>query len=161
MSSKWNWHHEVQYRNYNMVGDIEQLLLRTGIGYNLTANNNNILLGYAYVYSEPYIAGTENKTSFSEHRIYQQFITRASFGRFNMLHRYRFEQRFFEDDFRLRLRYFVSTNASLNRKQMSDKTIYLSFYNEIFVNTKQVFFDRNRIYGGIGYRASKIGRAHV
>ena len=143
-----------------MVGDIEQLLLRTGLGYNLT-ENNNMLLGYAYVYSEPYVDGTENKTSLSEHRIYQQFITKQTFGRFNILHRYRFEQRFFDDDFRLRWRYFLSTNLSLNRKQMSDKTFYFSFYNEIFMNTKQVFFDRNRIYGGVGYRSTKNLRTEI
>jgi len=34
INSRWNWHNEVQYRNYNLGGDLEQLLLRTGIGYN-------------------------------------------------------------------------------------------------------------------------------
>ena len=29
-NSKWNLHHEVQYRNYNVIGDLEQLLLRAG-----------------------------------------------------------------------------------------------------------------------------------
>ncbi len=33
LNSKWNVHNEVQYRNYNAVGDLEQLLLRTGFGY--------------------------------------------------------------------------------------------------------------------------------
>ena len=27
LDSKWNIHNEVQYRNYNAVGDLEQLLL--------------------------------------------------------------------------------------------------------------------------------------
>ena len=36
INSKFNWHNEVQYRNYNFAGDLQQLLLRTGIGYNLT-----------------------------------------------------------------------------------------------------------------------------
>jgi hypothetical protein len=45
INSKFNWHHEAQYRNYNVIGDLEQLLLRTGIGYNLTENNNNLLDG--------------------------------------------------------------------------------------------------------------------
>ena len=35
IAKKWNWSNEVQYRNYNAIGDMEQLLLRTGIGYNL------------------------------------------------------------------------------------------------------------------------------
>ena len=49
INKKFNWHNEIQYRNYNFIGDINQLLLRTGIGYNLTENNNNVLLGYAFI----------------------------------------------------------------------------------------------------------------
>lgn len=161
INGKFNWHHEVQYRNFNFIGDTEQLLLRTGIGYNITENNNNILLGYGFIYNEPYIQNTNDKTSNSEHRIYQQFITRQSFGRFALQHRYRFEQRFFEDDFKLRLRYFIALNIALNKKQMMDKTLYLSTYNEIFVNTEQNFFDRNRLYGGLGYRFSKHIRTEI
>lgn len=48
INNQWNWHHEAQYRNFNVIGDIEQLLLRTGIGYNLSENNNNVHLGYAF-----------------------------------------------------------------------------------------------------------------
>ena len=33
LDQKWNLHHEVQYRNYDAIGDLEQLLLRTGLGY--------------------------------------------------------------------------------------------------------------------------------
>ena len=32
VNTKLNIHHEIQYRNYNAVGDLEQLLLRTGVG---------------------------------------------------------------------------------------------------------------------------------
>jgi hypothetical protein len=161
IDNKWNWHHEVQYRNFNFVGDTEQLLLRTGIGYNLSENNNNVHLGYAYIYNEPYIGDTDDKTNFNESRIYQQFITRQTFGRLSIQHRYRFEQRFFEDDFSLRLRYFLSLNIALNSKIMEDKTFYLSAYNELFVNTEQTYFDRNRFYAGIGYRFSKSVRSEV
>ena len=55
INDRWNWHHEVQYRNYDAIGDLEQLLLRTGVGYNLTENNNNVLLGYGYILSENYL----------------------------------------------------------------------------------------------------------
>lgn len=158
---RWNWHHEVQYRNFNFIGDTEQLLLRTGIGFNFSENNNNLHLGYGFIYSEPYVSGTDEKTQSIEHRIYQQFITRQIFGRLSLQHRYRFELRFFEDDFRLRLRYFLSANIALNHKQMEDKTVYLSIYNEIFVNTANVIFDRNRIYGGLGYRFSKHVRTEL
>ena len=66
----WNWHNELQIRNYNFLGDIQQVLVRTGIGYNLTENNNNILLGYGYIHSERYLPNSDEKTSSTEHRIF-------------------------------------------------------------------------------------------
>ncbi len=151
LSDRWNWHNEIQYRNYNFAGDLEQLLLRTGIGYNLSANNNNLLLGYAYIHGEPYIAGTDEKTNVNEHRIFQQFISRQQFGRFYLQHRYRIEERFIEDDFKMRFRYFLGLNVPINKKEMVSKAIYLSLYNEIFIQPKSPVFDRDRVYGAIGY----------
>lgn len=158
IDNKWNWHHEVQYRNYNAIGDLEQLLLRTGIGYNLSENNNNLLLGYGYIKSENYIGDTDDKVGINEHRIYQQFITKQSFGRLKLQHRYRFEQRWVEDqDFKMRFRYFLGFNIALNNSDMIDKTWYLSSYNEVFLNHENNIFDRNRLYGGLGYKLnSKI-----
>ena len=66
LNSKWNIHNEIQYRNYNAIGDLEQLLIRGGLGYNLTKNNNNLLLGYGYILSENYIIGTDDKESVKE-----------------------------------------------------------------------------------------------
>jgi len=154
--SKWNLHHEVQYRNYNAIGDLEQLLLRAGLGYNLTENNNNLLLGYGYILSENYVGATEEKNAVNEHRIYQQFITRQQISRVSLQHRYRFEQRFVEDDFKLRFRYFLGLNVPLNKAEIVDKTLYFSAYNEIFLNTKNNVFDRNRLYSGMGYKLNKF-----
>ena len=153
LNEKFNIHNEVQYRNYNAVGDLEQLLLRTGLGYNLTPNNNNLLLGYGFIRSENY-QNLDTKLVLNEHRIYQQFITKQSFGRVSLSHRYRLEERFVADDFKMRFRYFLATNVALNHKLLVPNTIYLSAYNEIFINAKNQLFDRNRIYGGLGYKVS-------
>jgi|TARA_B110000967_G_C18736812_1_gene485527 hypothetical protein len=153
LNEKFNIHNEVQYRNYNAVGDLEQLLLRTGLGYNLTPNNNNLLLGYGFIRSENY-QNLDTKLVLNEHRIYQQFITKQSFGRVIFSHRYRLEERFVADDFKMRFRYFLATNVALNHKLLVPNTIYLSAYNEIFINAKNQLFDRNRIYGGLGYKVS-------
>ena len=161
IKSDWNWHSEVQYRSYNAISDLEQLLLRTGIGYNLTENNNNILLGYGYILSQNYIDDSDDKVNVNEHRIYQQFITRQKIGIVGVQHRYRFEQRFIEADFRLRFRYFLSLSIPLNNKEIIDKTVYLSAYNEIFLNTEGNIFDRDRLYGGLGYRLSKTVRLEI
>lgn len=155
INNRLNWHNEVQYRNFNFAGDLEQLLIRTGLGYNLSENNNNVLLGYAYIHSEPYIAGTEEKTRTDEHRIFQQFITKQQFGRVSISHRYRFEQRFLQDDFKMRFRYSLALNIPINKKVMEKNAVYASLSNEVFINTKQNYYDRDRVYGGIGYCFSK------
>ncbi len=154
LDSKWNIHNEVQYRNYNAVGDLEQLLLRTGLGYNIT-KNSNLLLGYGYILSENYIGDSDKKISVNEHRIFQQFTTKQSIGKVSLSHRYRFEQRFVEDDFKLRLRYFLGVNIPLQYREDGKNPLYLSMYNEVFLNTESSVFDRNRVYGGLGYKFSK------
>ena len=155
LKNGWNIHNEVQYRNYDAVGDLEQLLLRTGLGYNLTQNNNNLLLGYGYILSENYVGDTDQKVSVNEHRIFQQFTTKQKVGVLNLSHRYRFEQRFVEDDFKMRFRYFLGLKIPLQNKADGNNPLYLSAYNEIFLNTKSEIFDRNRLYGGLGYQFSK------
>ncbi len=152
LDSRWNIHNEVQYRNYNAVGDLEQLLLRTGLGYNIT-ENSNVLLGY--ILSENYIGETDEKVSVNEHRVFQQFTTNQSIGKVGISHCYRFEQRFAEDDFKMRLRYFLGINIPLQYKEDGKNPLYLSMYNEVFLNTESSVFDRNRVYSGLGYKFSK------
>lgn len=161
INPRWNWHNEIQYRNYNFIGDLEQLLLRTGVGYNLSEDNNNVLLGYGYILSQNYVPGDDEKVDIHEHRAFQQFITFQRFPGISLQHRYRFEQRFIEDDFRLRFRYFLSVNVPLKKKGAEGYSWYLSAYNEIFINGDDVIFDRNRLYGGLGYRLSSALRFEV
>lgn len=153
ISKKLNWHNEIQYRNFDAVGDLEQLLIRTGIGYDLTENNNNVLLGYGFILSQPYVNGDKKENI--EHRIFQQYITKQKFGRFNLQHRYRLEERFLEDDFRMRFRYMLGLNIPITQKEMLPKTLYASVYNEIFLHFNSPVFDRNRVYGALGYVINK------
>lgn len=161
INNKFNWHNEVQHRNFNFAGDLQQLLLRTGIGYNLTENNNNLLLGYAFINSQRYLPNNIDKVGNNEHRIYQQFITRQNFGRVFLQHRYRIEERFLENDFQLRFRYLLGVNVPLNNKTMTNKTFYASTYNELFINAASPVFDRNRLYGALGYVINKNFRVEA
>ncbi len=154
INDKWNWWHEVQYRNFNAVGDLEQLLIRTGIGYN-SSKTDNLHLGYAYILSEPYINGTPEKNSIVENRIYQQFVNRNTLGRGTFMTRLRFEERFFSDDFKFRFRAMNWINYPLHHKSIIDKTWYLSAYHEIFLNGKGPNLDRLRLYGALGYFINK------
>lgn len=153
ISKKLNFHNEIQYRNFDGIGDLEQLLIRTGIGYDLTENNNNVLLGYGFILSQPYVDG--EKTENIEHRIFQQYITKQKFGRFNVQHRYRLEERFMQDDFRMRFRYYLGFNIPVTNKEMLPKTLYISAYNEIFLYLDDPVFDRNRVYGALGFVINK------
>lgn len=155
VNSKWNIHNEVQYRNYDAVGDLEQLLVRTGVGYNLSENNHNLLLGYGYILSQNYVADTQEKTDINEHRIFQQFTSKQKIGKVSLSHRYRFEQRFVESDFKMRLRYFLAFKVPLIKTEALPAKIYLSAYNEVFLNTESSVFDRNRVYLGLGYQLQK------
>ena len=149
LNSKWNLHHEVQYRNYNTLGDLEQLLIRTGLGYQLNPKTN-FLLGYGYINSENFTGNTNDQITVEEHRIFQQIITKQKIGSVGVQHRYRFEQRFIESDFKTRFRYFLGMNVPFK-----NSNYYLSAYNEIFLNGESNVFDRNRIYGGLGYQIGK------
>jgi hypothetical protein len=160
LNNKWSIHNEVQYRNYNAVGDLEQLLLRTGLGYNIT-ENNNILLGYGYILSENYIGETDDKVSVNEHRVFQQFTTKQKVGKIGLSHRYRFEQRFVEDDFKMRLRYFLGIKVPLQYRKDEKNPLYFSVYNEVFLNIESSVFDRNRVYAGLGYTFSKALRLEL
>jgi hypothetical protein len=150
-----NFHNEIQYRNYNFIGDNNQLLVRTGIGYNLTENNNNILLGYGFINTIRYVSNSDEKVETNEHRIFQQFITKQNLGRIFLQHRYRIEERFLPNDFQIRFRYFLAVNIPITKKTMEKNALYLSTYNEIFLNAVKPIFDRNRLYGAIGYVINK------
>lgn len=162
INDKWDIHHEVQYRNYNAIGDLEQLLLRGGIGYTFNERKNNVLLGYGFIRSENYNPlDEENKLIVNEHRVFQQFISKQKINRVKLTHRYRFEQRFVEDIFKMRGRYFLSINIPLNPKDQEKQNLYLSIYDELFINTDPGLFDRNRIFGGLGYRFNEKVRVEL
>lgn len=153
LSDRWDLHHEVQYRNYNFIGDLEQLLIRGGVGYHLTENNNRILVGYGYINSENNPEDGGALISTDEHRIYQEFTTSHSIAMLKLSHRYRFEQRFVEDqDMKTRFRYFLAPTLPLTSDEDKNLQWYASAYNEIFLvpGDESLTFDRNRLYGGAG-----------
>ena len=160
--SSWGIQGDIQYRNWNMAGDLEQLLLRGGVTYKPKKANIKLTLGYGNVTTGSY--GSDNSTS-SESRIYQEALFPVQFGnRLYTNHRFRYEQRFTKNqNLRTRYRYNLFLNIPLNKLKMDDKTIYLALYNEIFINGQRnigngnsvEIFDRNRFYLAAGYVIKK------
>ncbi len=151
VAPRWSIWLEGQHRNYNFVGDLEQAFVRTALLYDLPAANSQLGMGYGFFRTANYLTGTDTKIYSDENRFYQQFITRQRFGRTYLMHRYRLEERFVHAGFRARFRYMVWAQLCLNKPEMTKGTVYLSTYNELFVNAKAPVFDRDRVYVGIGY----------
>jgi len=154
VSDKFSIHTEIQYRNHTLTpNNTEQLLLRTGLNYHFS-NKAFVTAGYAYIPS--YVFESEQKSpETEEHRIWQQFILTNKISRVKFEHRYRIEQRWVNQDFRNRFRYRLMLFIPLNKPKIEAKTLFLGFYDEIFVNAKESFFDRNRLYGALGYQFNK------
>jgi hypothetical protein len=158
----WGVQGDVQFRNWNIVGDLEQLLIRSGLTYQPDETNIKFTLGYGNVTTGAF--GDAKSTS-QESRIYQEALFPVQFGnRFFTTHRFRYEQRFVEgQDFRTRYRYNLFLNIPINHASMEPKTIYLALYNELFINgqrnigeNKSVeIFDRNRFYTALGFVINK------
>jgi len=156
--SKIGFQGDVQYRNWNIAGDLEQLLLRGGVTFKPEKANIKFTLGYGNITTGAF--GEDNST-INESRIYQEALFPTKIGdRFYLNHRLRYEQRFVEEQtLRTRYRYNLFVNVALNQKEMKEKTIYLALYDELFINGTgmpgQSIFDRNRAYIALGYVLKK------
>ena len=155
ISEKYSIWNEIQYRDRRVFGDFTQLIVRTGLNYALS-NESQVLLGYAYIFADA------TESSFHEHRLFQQGIHRHAISSFGIQHRVRLEERFVEEkDMSVRFRYLLGATYPLNMHAMNTGAIYASAFNEIFVNMSGTAFDRDRIYGAIGYQWSPYIRTEL
>lgn len=148
----------LQYRGWNAGGDLEQLLLRSGLTYKPENTSVMLTLGYADITSGAF---GDNDNTTGERRLYQEVLLPQKItDRILLTHRFRYEQRFVDgQDFRTRYRYNIFVNVLLNKAVLEKQTLYLALYNEIFINGQTGIgdgrnvqrFDRNRTYIGLGY----------
>lgn len=150
---------DIQYRQWEVGEDLEQLLLRGGLTWRPKSMQNTLLtLGYANITSGTFGPSDAQST---ENRIYQEaLLGQKPASWLHLRHRFRFEQRWVEDqDFRTRFRYAIFADVPLNGIDPGPGSIYLSLYNEVFVNGERdiggdnevQLFDRNRSYAALGY----------
>jgi len=156
--SQWGLQGDIQYRNWDLGGDLEQLLIRGGLTYSPKNAAVKFTLGYGNITTGTF--GESDETS-GESRIYQEALLPNKISdRFYLTHRFRYEQRWVEgQDFRTRYRYNLFLNIPLNQKNLNKNAIYVALYNELFINGEREIgegrnvelFDRNRFYSAMGY----------
>ena len=158
----WGFQGDMQLRQWNLFGDLEQLLLRGGVTYSPKNADIKFTLGYGNIRTGTY---GSDKATILENRIYQEALFPNKIGnRFYLNHRFRYEQRFVENQyFRTRYRYNIFLTVPLNNTEIDEKTVYLALYNEVFINGERKIgvgrtaevFDRNRAYAAFGYAIKK------
>jgi hypothetical protein len=170
LKGRWGIHAEAQLRRSDLGLRWQQLLVRSGINYQLN-RYTTLTLGYGFINSYPYgdapaIAG------FPENRIYQQVWVRHAVGWLKLQHRARLEQRFVRvpvpepqspNDwaFRQRFRYMLRADIPLP----VSKRFYIGLYDEFFLNFGSHrgprYFDQNRAYGALGMRLGKFEKFEI
>ncbi len=159
---------DYQFRFWDFGGDLEQILLRTGVTYRPKDTDILFTFGYGNITTGSF---GESKSTTHESRIYQEALYPKKIGsRFLLTHRIRFEQRWVEgQDLRTRFRFNLFLNVPFNDTKLDKGVAYLALYNEIFINGQTdigdgrsvQLFDRNRTYVGVGYGLRKNLRAQL
>ena len=168
LSDRISYHAEAQHRLHRVFDRKQQLLLRTAVNYHLH-DKVMVSTGFGRITSWFYPkedAPDTLATRLLENRIYQQLVLRDRIGRFYFQHRFRMEPRWLNFGGRRshahRARYFLNIDVPLNRREMIDKTVFYSFYNEIFINIDPDDpFGQNRFFHALGYKFNKVVNVRI
>lgn len=164
LSEHWGLHWDIQPRSADEAEYLRNLLIRPGITYHFN-KTQNATLGYAWIGNfNPNDDFSDN--SFTEHRIWEQFIQTHKLKSAFLTHRFRLEQRFIGRPadagfFSQRFRYFVRAVLPLKKYEESfQKGPYLALQDEVFLHLQNKdrlnneVFDQNRAYLALGTRIS-------
>ena len=153
LNDKYSIHYETQLRNYELTNNFFQLLPRVGLNYKID-NNSMVTAGYAFIPTQTDFDEGWGNNMVTENRVWEQFILRNSIGSIKIRHRYRLEQRWVKNgnntSYKNRARYMLSLKIPLSKKE--DFPLFLSVYDEIFINISDEPFNQNRLYTALGYQ---------
>lgn len=156
ISEKYSLHYETQLRNYEIISNFNQLLPRVGLNYHID-ENSIVTAGYAFIPTQNEFDKGWGKEMVTENRIWEQFILRNSINRVKIRHRYRLEQRWVKagdiTNYKNRARYMLSLKLPISKNEESP--LFISFYDEIFLNISDNPFDQNRLFAALGFQVNK------
>ena len=145
ISEKVNVQLQTQFRFYEVLNDLQQFKIRSGVTYAVLPSFK-LGLGYGYFRNDPSYA-SEIPKSFNEHRIVLDGHLSQKLAKIGINHRYRFEQRYLEDrDHSAWMRYMLKGSYPLSEKMNVD------VYDEVFLNVSgNQTFMQNWLGGGVSY----------
>lgn len=156
ISEKYSLHYETQLRNYEVISNFNQLLPRVGLNYHID-ESSIVTAGYAFIPTQNEFDNGWGKEMVTENRIWEQFILRNSINRVKIRHRYRLEQRWVKagdiTTYKNRARYMLSVKLPISKNEESP--LFISLYDEIFLNISDNPFDQNRLFAALGYQVNK------
>lgn len=172
VGAKWAVHTEAQWRRVQAGASPQQLLLRLG-GTRRLANDVRLGSGYTYLVTYPYgrYPVAELGAPTPEHRAYEDISFGAHYGRLDLTHRLRLEQRWLglldparptavaSWQYQNRARYQLAGQLPLQGPTLDNGEWYVTFYDELFIgfgpNVNENIFNQNRLSGGLGYQVAK------
>ena len=156
LPSKFIAYMEVNPRIGDDVTNIDQLLLRPALGYQLT-ENLSIWQGYAWVGNFNQKHTAPQSPFFEENRIYQQVNYKQKFSAFKLLSRTRLEERWIEHADGTAVRFRQMLRADVPIPQAPEWAFVA--YDEVFINLNTVGvatgkgpgagLDQNRFFLGV------------
>lgn len=160
----YNGEYHIRTRD-NFINEMNQLYIRLGLSYLLTNNfeiTGGIVTPFYWVDENQYPENTPLDKVVPQFRFWQQFLFIQPVGRVKVYHQIRLEQRWRRDfivdsPFELthRFRYKLMAYVPLNSRELQKKTLFLSLYNEIFIQAGRSiqinYLEDNRSFIGLGY----------
>ena len=145
---KARWWLDVQGRWREENRSLDAVLVRPGLGWAVT-ERIAFFAGYAWITTD-----RADRSSFDEHRAWQQLLWRLPVEGFSLQSRTRLEQRVIDRELGWRLREFVKATLPLTE----DRRLFLSGYDELFIDLddtdwgQRAGFRQNRAFAGLGWR---------
>lgn len=171
LNDNWMISNELHLRRHQWLKEKEQFVFRPAINYTPT-QGITFTTGYSFLLTAPYGPFSSLEVSIPENNIWQEVTLQNNFwDRLNFLHRLRLEERWVGvpsqqnndwviDDYAYanRFRYRLTSRFDILRFE-GHQALYASLFDEIWIHLnnqlKPKSFDKNWLYGGLGYRVNE------
>lgn len=169
LAPRWQLHTEYQWRRIDFIRTWQQSLARLGLVYKLT-DRVKVSGGYTLFTTYPYgnYPSADAGVPTTEHRLYEDIQVSDTFGRLELDHRIRLEQRWQGEPsmmnprktadwpYENRVRYQLAATFPLGGSTIDTGEFYLNAFDELFIgfgrNVGNNVFNQNRLSGGLGYQ---------